>query len=66
MMKMILRSYAVHRFLNCAFMGDSETTPGGAEKLNGILNRRDSRSLPLLLEKFFYLVFYTLHYFKKY
>ena len=26
MMKMILRSYAVHRFLNCAFMGDSETT----------------------------------------
>ena len=66
MMEMILRSYPIHRFLNCAFLGNSEAMPGGAEKLNGILNRRDSRSLPLLLEKFCYLVFYTLHYFKKY
>ena len=66
MMEMILRSYPIHRFLNCAFLGNSEAMPGGAEKLNGILNGRDSRSLPLLLEKFCYLVFYTLHYFKKY
>ena len=65
-MKMILRSYAIHRFLNCAFLGDSEATPGGAEKLNRILNGGDSRCLPLLLEKFFYLVFYLLHCFKKY